>query len=470
MENQFNPYNQQPYMSQFEPQVPQQFEPQVPQQFEPQVPQQFEPQVPQQFEPQVPQQQYEPQVPQQFEPQVPQQQYEPQVPQQFEPQISQQQYEPQVQTFEPQIPQQIEPQVQPFEPTAQPLEPQVQPFDPQAQPLEPQEKETFEPQIKQVETVKLTNVSQDETPNEDNYENESNNLVVPMINQDKDSLADNYLSGKQRTYGLFKIFIIFLVQTAVYIVFCKVPIMTKTTGLPVPIVILLLLGLFLSVAIKCYDGKYDNFSCSIFLYVFFFIYKTYFFIFIYFIVKKIDVKNVYCIKSDSTKDTSSNKTNLGNFDFAHIAVGSYYLAFCLYIYFLQNINLMLFAIVAGGVTIVMFCSLLAINAAFAAFTAMLIVIELGVLLLILKISISKEKLSEDNFLNNIIVIDYYKYLIIMVISTLIIKLIILLLILCCLIISACCKTEYNPKTRFVDIFGNEYDKNHKRIEPDCIVF
>ena len=64
----------------------------------------------------------------------------------------------------------------------------------------------------------------------------------------------------------------------------------------------------------------------------------------------------------------------------------------------------------------MFFSLFAINAGFAGFTFLFMVLEVGIFLLVLKITISKDLLEGDQFINNMLLIDYLKYYVIMIIS------------------------------------------------------
>ena len=435
---------------QFDPQSQHPFIPQTPQQFDPQSQHPFIPQTPQQFEPQI-QQPFEPQIQQSFEPQV--QSLEPQIQQSFEPQL--QPIESQVHTLENQI---------------QSFEPQIQPVESQTHPLEPQVEETFEPQIKQNDADTILNIPQNDTPGENQTEAESDNLVEKMIevNTYPNKINSTSIFEGHKTYGLNKIFIFFIVQTAIYIVLCKVPTINKEANLVIPLVILGLSSMFLSILIKCYDGRCGTSGCGVVIYIFFFAYKAYLFVCIYFVVRKLDLKNFYCSKYDSTSsDTSNNKTNLGNFDIAHIAIGAYYLALCICT-FLGKMNLLLFLIIGGGV-VVMFCSLLAINVMFALFTTLLIAFEILVLLLVLKILISKDKLDEEYFMNNILLIDYCKYIVIIGIASLLTILIIYLIICLCCILNTCCNTNY--KIEYVDAFGNRYDEYHRRIEPDsCIVF
>ena len=61
----------------------------------------------------------------------------------------------------------------------------------------------------------------------------------------------------------------------------------------------------------------------------------------------------------------------------------------------------------------MFLSLLYIHVLFGAYTAGLIFLEITIFLLVVKISTSKNKLEENNLINNIFIIDSYKYYVIM---------------------------------------------------------
>ena len=368
----------------------------------------------------------------QFEPQ-PQEQYIPalqsQVPQQFEPQV-QQQFEPQIlQSFEPQIPQQ-----------------------------------SFEPQVQSVNEEMLQNKPKDETPKENEFEPQiNNNMVVPMIEQDDQSMQTNTYKNMEvvehRNYSMHKVFIFYLVLTVIYVVFGKLQFIRAILWTSIAVG---LSGVLLFLFIRCYDEKYDNKAYSIFILIFFFAYKICFILFIYCLVDLLKFRYLYV---NNNRYDSKNKTIFGNFDFAHLALFVYYLTLIIFTY-LNKVHLLIYFIIGAGITVVMFCSLIAINVVFAGLTAAIIFFEISVLLLTLKIAISKNKLDDKKFIDNMIIIDYYKYAVLMIISFIVLTIIIYMLYVICLCLNAICKRT--PTS--VDSDGNVYDKNHNKIEPDCNIF
>ena len=395
----------------------------------------------------------------QFEPQ-PQEQYIPalqsQVPQQFEPQV-QQQFEPQIlQSFEPQIPQQ-----------------------------------SFEPQVQPVNEEMLQNKPKDDTPKENEFEPQiNNNMVMPMIEQDDQSMQTNTYENMEvlehRNYSMHKVFIFYLVLTVIYVVFGKFPFIRSILWTSIAVG---LSGVLLFLFIRCYDEKYDNKACSIFILIFFFAYKICFILFIYCLVDLLKFRYLYVNNNRNDRYDSKNKTIFGNFDFAHLALFVYYLTLIIFTY-LSKVHLLIYFIIGAGITVVMFCSLIAINVVFAGLTAAIIFFEISVLLLTLKIAISKNKLDDKKFIDNMIIIDYYKYAVLMIISFIVLTIIIYMLYVISLCLNAICKRtptsvdsdgnvydqfnskigHFSRKPKYVDSDGNVYDKNHNKIEPDCNIF
>ena len=409
---------------------------------------------------------------------------------QFEPQILNQPYidqnpsqnfEPQIQPYPEQTPQEFEPQIN------QQYEPQVQTFEAQNQ---------NEPQIQIVDEAQPINKPQADAQYENQYEPQVNNYVEPMIEQTP-SLTDtnnssNAIVLENRTFSMHKVFIFYIVQTVVYIVFCRFNLLNPEMEVYWPTIIFAVAGVILFGAIRCYDEKFDNNACSIIVYIYFFIFKILFFIYIYFIVSKVNIDHIYCTPTASISGIFSNKTIFGNFDFAHLALFVYYLTLSILTY-CYKLQLLIYFIIGLAITIIMFCSLIAINIAFAGYTALFIFLEISILLLVLKIAIHQKKLDENKFLNNLIILDYYKYAVIMLISFIILTIFIYIIYCMCLCLKYFCQKctsqastvdndgnvydQYNvkighfsTKPKYVDSAGNVYDKHHNKIEPDCIVF
>ena len=184
---------------------------------------------------------------------------------------------------------------------------------------------------------------------------------------------------------------------------------------------------------------------------------------------------------------------LGTFDFVNMTMFVFYLALIIFHCVKKEVILLAYFIIGMIICLIMFLSLLSINVAFAGFCALFLFLELSLLILVIKIAISKQKLEEDNFINNILIIDFYKYLIVMVMAFIILTILIYLIYFACLVLKFCCEClrpkpntvdshgnvydqygnsmgHYSTKPKYVDSAGNVYDKHHNKIEPDCIIF
>ena len=449
MEGQFEPQNQQQYIP-----IPQlQFEPQF---------QQFEPQV-QQYEPQI--QKFEPQNPQTPEPQA--QQFEFQNQQVLDIQSSQQ-YEPQVQQIEHQIQPMTTQQTEQFEPKVVPFEPQVQPFEPQIQ--------TFESQVQPVKEGENQNKPIIETSKEFKPEPEIDNMIVPMIEQDKQSNysnnnTDDIIFLDRKKYALHKVFIFFIVESVIY------TIMNFFIFLPdiiINSIIIVFLGVFVLLSIRCYDEKLDNNACSVFVIIIFIIYKIFFHEFIYCLIYK--VLRMY---------------------FVPLFIGVLHSTLFVYYLFLiiftccYKLQLLVYFIVGLVLTLIMFGGLCSIAVDYAGIYAGFVFVEICILLLALKIAIYKKKLDEKRFVDNMIIIDFYKYVVPMILSYVVMIIAIYAIYCVCLILKACCcKSKptsvdednnvydqfknkighFSKKPKYTDSEGNLYDKHHNKIEPDCNIF
>lgn len=308
----------------------------------------------------------------------------------------------------------------------------------------------------------------------------------------------NYMYDKvdYETYDIIKILIVYMVQTAICEAFCKFKVLRADKVLYWPEITIALIACFLLITIRGYDGKYsDSKCCSVFLFIIFFIFKICFFIYIYYIVEIIDYKYIYCSKSESHKAIRDiNRTSLGNFDFLNMTVFAYYLTLLIFTAIKKRVVFLFYSLMGLGISLTMFFSLFAIDIPFAGFTLLLIAIEIGLFLLVLKITIAKKKLEEHEFLNNILILDYYKYIVFMVISFLFLALIYYIIYCFCMILKCICESceskatkvddkgnvydqfgnfmaHYSKRPVAVDSEGNVYDKHHNKIEPDgCHIF
>ena len=331
-------------------------------------------------------------------------------------------------------------------------------------------------------------------PIDDNQQNDNqiDNPIIPM-NQQQNQADSDYLPEitTDRTYGFIKIFIIFIVQTIIQTVFCKLKFFKagdKDT-LIWTIIIFCVIATLVLLSIRGYDGKYDSDCCAIFVFILFCVFKIGFFMLIYYIVDYITVSHFYTVNVDDF----DNKTDFGNFDFANLAIIVFYLALIIFTYCKRQANLLIYFIIGFSIALIMFLSLLSINVVFGAYTAALIFLEIAIFLLVAKIAISGNKLVENNVFNNILIIDFYKYAIIMIIALIILTILIYLIYFMCLLLGACCKGmtshpssvdekgnvydqygdklgHYSKKPKFFDSAGNVYDKHHNKIEPDCQIF
>ena len=258
-----------------------------------------------------------------------------------------------------------------------------------------------------------------------------------------------------------------------------------------PEVSVVLMGVSLLVIVKGCDGKFSySKCCSGLLFIYFFIFKIYFFMYLFYIVEVIDISTLYCSKSESTEAKNNlDDPELGNFDFLFIAMLVYYPALIVLTIFKRSINLLIYAIIGLGITLIMFFSLFAINARFAGFTLLFIVLEVGIFLLVLKLT--RDKLEGDQFINNMLLIDYLKYYVIMIISAVVLTITVYIIYCFCAMLK--CFSEkrattaddegnvydqfgnfmehYSRRPEYVDQDGNVYDTLHNKIQPDgCNVF
>ena len=388
-----------------------------------------------------------------FEPQAPQ--VNGSQPQLIEPQVFPQNGSQVLQSSEPQVPQPSF-QLQVQQNFNQPIYPEAQKSEFQLS--------KFESQVQEVDEESLQNCFKNDTLKESDIEPEINNNVIPMIEKDDKSKKSNTSKNENifdhRNYGLHKIFIFYLAQTALFVFFGKIRLWDSvlSTSLSVGIG-----GILLFLFIRCYDEKYDNKTCSIFLIIYFFIYKIFFSQLLYALVDIIKYKNFYSTNgvkiglfSYYFYIDSKNPTIFGNFDFAHFALFAYYLILIIFTY-IKNAHLLIYFIVGVAITIIMFCSLIAINIIFGAITAGFILLEISILLIVLKLSLSKRKLDEKKFIDNMVIIDFYKYGLIMIICYVILTLFLYLLFFICLFLKTLttCSTSHEDEGTPCDNVNNK---------------
>ena len=316
------------------------------------------------------------------------------------------------------------------------------------------------------------------------------------IDSSKKKEKNKFQNIPEETFAIHKVLILYMIQTAIYTVMSKLKLINPSYEIYWPVIFLLGGSILLFIFIRGYDGKYDGSNCcACLVFIMFFVFKIYFFIFIYYLVQKFDVNNLYCSKGDSTEEgASDNPTDFGNFDFANLTLFVFYLVVIILICCMRKINILLYFLIGIGMTLIMFFSLFAINKIFAAYCAALIFAELAYFLIILKLSITKNKLAENSFLNNVLVIDYLKYVVLMMLSLLIVALFFYLIACFCKILACfleCCVSRptsvdskgnvydqynnviahYSKTPKYVDSDGNVYDRHHNKIQPDiCQIF
>ena len=75
--------------------------------------------------------------------------------------------------------------------------------------------------------------------------------------------SSNAIVLENRTFSMHKVFIFYIVQTVVYIVFCRFNLLNPEMEVYWPTIIFAVAGVILFGAIRCYDEKFDNNACSI---------------------------------------------------------------------------------------------------------------------------------------------------------------------------------------------------------------
>ena len=248
-----------------------------------------------------------------------------------------------------------------------------------------------------METPQVTTDEEIEKPIDDNqqYENQIDNLITT-----------------NSTYCFVKIFIIFIIQTIIQTVFCKLK-SFMSEDLKTFLSMIAFLGLmcpFLFLTIReGFNLESNSIRCAVGVFVLLCVFKILFFIITYYIIDYFKIKHFYRVNEDDL----DNETIFGNFDFANLAIVVFYLALIIFTLCKNQINLLIYFIIGFIITLTMFLSLLYIHVLFGAYTAGLIFLEIAIFLLVAKISTSKNKLEENNLFNNIFIIDSYKYYVIM---------------------------------------------------------
>ena len=230
-------------------------------------------------------------------------------------------------------------------------------------------------------------------------------------NQKFENQIDNLITTNS-TYCFSKIFIIFIIQTIIQTVFCKIKFFISE-DIRTYLWMIGFFGLLTSVVFflirEGFNIESNSIRCAISIFILLCVYKILFFIIIYYIVDYFKIKHFYRVNEDDL----DNETIFGNFDFANLAIVVFYLALIIFTLCKNQINLLIYFIIGFIITLTMFLSLLYIHVLFGAYTAGLIFLEIAIFLLVAKISTSKNKLEENNLFNNIFIIDSYKYYAIM---------------------------------------------------------
>ena len=103
-------------------------------------------------------------------------------------------------------------------------------------------------------------------------------------------------------FDFVKILIVYSIQTGIYFILCKNKMISSKQVAGGPEVSFVLMGVSLLVIVKGYDGRYSySKCCSDLLFIYFFIFKIYFFMYLFYIVEVIDISTLYCSKSESTE-------------------------------------------------------------------------------------------------------------------------------------------------------------------------
>ena len=363
-----------------------------------------------------------------------------------------------------------------------------------AEPLNPKVQQKAELLNLQNEKIELADDLKEDYKEHRNTKNSNQSRYIVKTNISQETNYSRNISNNN-TYGIIKILIVYMIQTAIYVAFCKFKIIRSKEILYWPSAVLMASSAYLLFIIKGYDGSYHGKACCFALvFLTFFIFKIYFFIYIYYVVELIDLKNLYCSRKESSKADDNNTTDFGNFDFFNLAMFVYYLTLIIFTAIKKKIVLLFYFLVGLGISLIMFFSLFSIDIIFAGYTGILMILEVGIFLIVLKVTTSGKRLVRDEFLYNMLIIDYLKYLLLMVISFIILA-IIYYIILCVLFFLKClCEVcasratsvddkgnvydqfgnfmaHYSTRPDSVDSEGNVYDKHHNKIQPDgCHIF
>ena len=130
-------------------------------------------------------------------------------------------------------------------------------------------------------------------------ENQESNNVMPMNkveNQPIQSNTNNYNIPSEQynsnTYCLSRIFIVYMVQTLLSDLCCKIGMLNKTDYY-FPTIIVVLIAVTLLGAVRGYDKCEQNIVCGIMVFIYFFIFKLIFYVFFYYIIYKIEIQNLF---------------------------------------------------------------------------------------------------------------------------------------------------------------------------------
>ena len=227
-------------------------------------------------------------------------------------------------------------------------------------------------------------------------DNQGSNNIIPidkMENQSIQSSTNNFdISPNYNLYCLSKIFIVYMVQTLISDFFSKIGILNKTEYY-LPTIIVIIFAVSLLGTVRGYDNCEHNIICGIFLFIYFFLFKIIFYIFFYYIVYKIEIQNLFNKRTETPYTFEDPLPDiLGTFDFVNMAMFVFYLALIIFNCIKKEVILLVYFVIGMSICLIMFLSLLSINVAFAGFCALFIFVELSILILVIKIAISKQRL------------------------------------------------------------------------------
>ncbi len=292
------------------------------------------------------------------------------------------------------------------------------------------------------------NYPQNQVP-ENNPEIPGNDMV-PINKENPDNIQNNVSTYSKDNYGFSTIFIIYLIQSVIYLLihfFGSVLFNPEIFNYVLIAYFVLCLCLFFSFG-KYIETNDCGRGCSIFLFILFTIFKICFYVILYQFL--LDYVN---------KEQTMTELPSYLFFFSNIGTGAFYIILIIYSC-IREVNLLIAFGIGFFVSLIFFVSLFpSINVTVGAFVAGFILIEVAALIISMLISKKTYILEDGEPINNILMIDYYKFFIIMLLSYLILMLCLLMLYCFCLMLSYCCSS----KPTYTDSKGNIYDQFHNKM-------